>query len=62
LIPTGEQSGLQTHTATGKRFIVRADEILTAFVELESAIRAAIEARTAQLFAKCVKRCGDGIC
>jgi hypothetical protein len=59
LIPTGEQSGLQTHTATTEsvslcehmkswpllsnlhrgdnrqRFIVRADELLTAFLELE---------------------------
>ena len=31
----GEQSGLLTHTATGKRFVVRADEKLSAFVELE---------------------------
>jgi hypothetical protein len=38
----GEQSGLQTHTAmTVKRFVVHADEKLTAFMELESAIRAA---------------------
>jgi hypothetical protein len=37
LIPTGGRSGLETHIATtGKRFIVRADEKLTAFVELES--------------------------
>jgi hypothetical protein len=28
------------HRDDGKRFIVRADETLTAFVELESAIRA----------------------
>jgi hypothetical protein len=28
------------HRGDGKRFIVRADEKLTAFVELESAIRA----------------------
>jgi len=36
----GEQSGLLTRTgATGKRFVVRADEKLTAFLELESAIR-----------------------
>jgi len=27
------------HRGDGKRFVVRADEILTAFVELESAIR-----------------------
>jgi hypothetical protein len=38
-IPTGEQSGLQTHRNNGKRFVVRADEKLTAFVELESTIR-----------------------
>jgi hypothetical protein len=31
------------HRDDGKRFIVRADEILTAFVELESAIRVAGE-------------------
>ena len=28
-----------THRDDGKRFIVRADELLTAFVELKSAIR-----------------------
>jgi hypothetical protein len=40
LIPAGEQSGLQTHiAATEKRFVVRADEKLTAFLELESVIR-----------------------
>jgi hypothetical protein len=39
LILTGEQSGLQTHIpTTGSVFIVRADEKLTAFFELESAI------------------------
>jgi hypothetical protein len=37
LILTGERSGLQTHIATnGKRFVVHADEKLTAFLELES--------------------------
>jgi hypothetical protein len=41
LIPTGERSGLQTRTATTeKRLVVHADEKLTAFVELESAVRA----------------------
>jgi hypothetical protein len=36
---TGERSGLLTLTAaTEKRYVVRADEKLTAFVELESAI------------------------
>jgi len=39
LIPTDERSGLQTHRDDGKFFVVRADEKLTAFVELESAIR-----------------------
>jgi hypothetical protein len=39
-IPTGEQSGLLTHIATTeKRFVVRADEKLTVFLELEAAIR-----------------------
>jgi hypothetical protein len=33
---------LQTHRGDGKRFVVHADEKLTAFVELESAIRVAI--------------------
>jgi hypothetical protein len=31
---------VDAHRDDGKRFIVRADEILTAFLELESAIRA----------------------
>jgi hypothetical protein len=40
-IPRGEQSGLQdAHRSDGKRFIVRANEMLSAFLELESAIRA----------------------
>jgi hypothetical protein len=35
----GERSGLRTHIATiRKRFVVRADEKLTAFLELEAAI------------------------
>ena len=34
----GEQSGLLTRMGYGKRFIVRADEKLTAFLELERAI------------------------
>jgi hypothetical protein len=39
-IPAGERSGLQTHSAgMGRRFVVRADEKLTAFLELEAAIR-----------------------
>jgi hypothetical protein len=32
------------HRDDGKRFVVRADEKLTAFTELESAIRVAIDA------------------
>jgi hypothetical protein len=41
LIPTDEQSGfVDAHRGDGKRFIVRADEKRTAFVELESVIRA----------------------
>jgi hypothetical protein len=39
LIPTGERSGLQARRDNGKRFVVHADEKLTAFIELESAIR-----------------------
>jgi hypothetical protein len=36
LILTGERSGLLTHTADdGRRFVVHADEKLSAFVELE---------------------------
>jgi hypothetical protein len=38
LVRTGEQCGLLTLTVTGKRFIVRADEKLSAFLELERAI------------------------
>jgi hypothetical protein len=46
-ILTGERSGLQTHIATTeKRFVVQADEKLTAFMELESAIRRAIATTT----------------
>jgi hypothetical protein len=42
LIPTGERIWIaDAHRGDGKRFIVRADEVLTAFVELESVIRAA---------------------
>ena len=38
--PTGEQSGVRTHiVGDGQRFVVREDEKLTAFLELESAIR-----------------------
>ena len=46
LIPTGERSGLLTLIAKdGKCFVVRADEKLTAFVELESAISASTRKR-----------------
>jgi hypothetical protein len=31
---------VDAHREDGKRFVVRADELLTAFVELESVIRA----------------------
>jgi hypothetical protein len=31
---------LDAHRDDGKRFVVRADEILTAFLELEAAVRA----------------------
>jgi hypothetical protein len=41
LIPTGERSGLQAHRDDGKRFVVHADEKLTAFLELQSATRRA---------------------
>jgi hypothetical protein len=37
-IPRGEQPGLWTRMATGKRFIVRADEKLTALEEWQRAI------------------------
>jgi len=40
----GERCGLQdAHRGDGKRFVVHANEKLTAFVELESAIRASGE-------------------
>jgi hypothetical protein len=35
LIPTGERSGLRTHRDDRKRFVVRADEKLTAFLDLK---------------------------
>jgi hypothetical protein len=38
LVLKGKQSGLWTRTEYGKRFIVRGDELLTAFMELERAI------------------------
>jgi hypothetical protein len=43
LIPAGERSGLQTrNAATESVSLLRADEKVTAFVELESAIRASV--------------------
>jgi hypothetical protein len=40
LIPAGERSGLLTRIATpGKRFVVHANDKLTASVDLETAIR-----------------------
>jgi hypothetical protein len=36
------------HRDDGKRFAVRADEILTAFLELESAIRQTVDSRLAK--------------
>jgi hypothetical protein len=38
-ILAGERFLLRTHTGDGRRFVARADEKLTAFAELESAIR-----------------------
>jgi len=35
----GERSGLWTRIAIKKRFIVRGDEMLTAFLELQTAVR-----------------------
>jgi uncharacterized DUF497 family protein len=35
------------HRDDGRRFVVRADELLTAFIELESAIRVAVNSRKA---------------
>jgi hypothetical protein len=44
LIPTGERSGLLTRIATTESsFVVHADEKLSAFLELKSAIRASSE-------------------
>jgi hypothetical protein len=34
---------VDAHRGDGKRFVVRADEMLTAFLELEAAIRAATQ-------------------
>ena len=41
----------------GKRFIVRADEILTAFLELESAIRAAMRLAAARFIECSMQSC-----
>ena len=41
LMPTDEQIWIaDAHRGDGKRYVVRADEKLTAFVELESAVNA----------------------
>jgi hypothetical protein len=48
-IPTGERSGLQMHIAyNGKRFVVRADEKLTAFLELERVTRESFRFQNAE--------------
>jgi hypothetical protein len=39
-ILAGERSSVLAHIVDGRRFIVRADEKLTAFLELDAAIRA----------------------
>ncbi len=39
---------VDAHRGDGKRFVVHADELLTAFLELESVIRAAEPQRTAE--------------
>jgi hypothetical protein len=38
LIQRGEQSGLRTHRDDNQRFVVHADEKLTAFLELERVV------------------------
>jgi hypothetical protein len=44
LIPAGERIWIaDAHRDDGKRFLVHADDGLTAFLELESAIRACVE-------------------
>jgi hypothetical protein len=45
----GEGSGLLTHIATtGRRFVVRADEKLTAFLELERVARESLRFQNAE--------------
>jgi hypothetical protein len=39
LTATAERSGFRTHIGNGKHFVVRADEKLTTFMELESTTR-----------------------
>jgi hypothetical protein len=54
-IPKDKRSGLLMHTAImAKRFVVRANEKLTAFTELESAIRGSLFATLANLSRKLV--------
>jgi len=51
LIPTGERSGIaDAHRDDGKRFVVRADEKLTAFVELDRVTRESLRFLNAELF------------
>jgi hypothetical protein len=39
----GEQFFVDAHRGDGKRFVVRADEKLTAFMELEAAVRSRLD-------------------
>jgi hypothetical protein len=51
LILAGEQSGLLTaHRDDGKRFVVRADEKMTAFLELERVTRKLLRFPNAEKF------------
>ena len=43
-LPSGDQKQLWRDPSDGKRFVVRADEKLTAFLEPEAAIRAGSKA------------------
>lgn len=50
LIARGERSGLQMRTATMESFIVHADELLTAFLELERVTRKSLRFPNAEQF------------
>jgi hypothetical protein len=50
------------HRGDGKRFVVRADEKLTAFVELESAIRAPGSEKGAPTLSKADTQTGRSFC